>query len=232
MSRFKSLVIVSHGRSGSKLLQGVLNTAPGFLIRGENRGFLDGFHLAYRRLERARENPFTAESSGLTHPFFGIREVDLPEFIAGLSTVIRNALVPAAQRDMIVCYGYKEIRFPLGNPEFRECMEFLRKVMPDLAIILNTRAHEGIAGSGWWTNQPADKVIKSLSDADAIRLEYVARNPDHAFHIRYEDVCAQDARLHELFNFLGATFLAPPIAEMLSTSHGRRRQDKDQDAPD
>jgi hypothetical protein len=232
MSRFQSLVIVSHGRSGSKLLQGILNTAPGFLIRGENKSFLDGFQLAHRRLDRARNNPFTAESSSLTHAFYGIQEVDLADFLAGLAIITRNVLVPPGRRETVACYGYKEIRFPVDDPEFTDYMDFLRKVMPNLAIILNTRAHEGIAGSGWWSKRPTDKVIQSLADADAVRLNYVARNPDHTFHIRYEDVCAQGDRLRELFDFLGATFLPEPIAEMLATPHGRRRQDRDQDVPD
>jgi hypothetical protein len=36
-ARFPNIFVVTYGRSGSTLLQGVLNGIPGFLIRGENK---------------------------------------------------------------------------------------------------------------------------------------------------------------------------------------------------
>ena len=37
------LFVLTYGRSGSTLLQGILNSIPGYLVRGENRQIL--FHL-------------------------------------------------------------------------------------------------------------------------------------------------------------------------------------------
>jgi hypothetical protein len=42
------LFIVTYGRSGSTLLQGILNSTPGVLIRGENRGISYKLHEFHR----------------------------------------------------------------------------------------------------------------------------------------------------------------------------------------
>ncbi len=57
------LFIVTYGRSGSTLLQGILNSIPGYLIRGENRAAL--FHLySLREHPRHREgDPDPAEAA-------------------------------------------------------------------------------------------------------------------------------------------------------------------------
>jgi hypothetical protein len=231
MSNFKSLIIVSHGRTGSTLLQGILNTAPGFLIRGENFSFLDGFYLAYSRLERAQQQPFTVKANSPTHPFYGVREFDLDRVLAELSRVVRDMLVPPEHRDTTVCYGFKEIRYPLAEPRFTEYMTFLRKLMPDLAIILNTRAHESLARSGWWSKRPAEEVAQKLSESDAVRRDYVAQNPDHAFHVRYEDVCVQGPELQALFEFLGAEYAQDRVAATLAMPHSTTKKKKKPDQP-
>lgn len=38
--RFGSILVITYGRSGSTLLQGILNSIDGILIRGENHNFL------------------------------------------------------------------------------------------------------------------------------------------------------------------------------------------------
>ena len=65
--------IVAYGRSGSTLLQGVLNSTPGFLIRGENRDALRHLFVFHQTCstERARVRQ-ARRALDSTHPFYGI----------------------------------------------------------------------------------------------------------------------------------------------------------------
>ncbi|MGH3306736.1 MAG: hypothetical protein ACRDOX_03520, partial [Nocardioides sp.] len=61
------LFVMTYGRSGSTLLQGILNSIPGYLIRGENRQVLIHVHrfhrtavkqrALHRRAQRQRDEP-------------------------------------------------------------------------------------------------------------------------------------------------------------------------------
>lgn len=46
------LFVVTYGRSGSTLVQGLLNSIPGYLIRGENRGVLYRLYQYHSRSRR------------------------------------------------------------------------------------------------------------------------------------------------------------------------------------
>jgi len=49
---FPSVLIITYDRSGSTLLQGILNSIDGCLIRGENNGFCLHLFLAQQHPER------------------------------------------------------------------------------------------------------------------------------------------------------------------------------------
>jgi len=115
MARFKSLIIVCHGRSGSTLLQGILNAIPGFLIRGENHDFAAGLYMAYRRIKRAASAPQAARlgrTDDPSVPWYGAADIDQQQLLADMTILMRNVLVPRAQQSSVLCYGFKEIRFP------------------------------------------------------------------------------------------------------------------------
>ena len=64
--------VMTYGRSGSTLLMGILNSIPGWLLRGENRHAMRHLYEFHRSglAERARVDP--ARASEPTHPWFGI----------------------------------------------------------------------------------------------------------------------------------------------------------------
>ncbi|UCV16550.1 hypothetical protein [Quatrionicoccus australiensis] len=64
--KFKSILVVTYGRSGSTLLQGVLNTLPNVLIRGENHDFCWGLYLAWKSLIQTKTG-FGMNSSSPPH---------------------------------------------------------------------------------------------------------------------------------------------------------------------
>ena len=64
--------VMTYGRSGSTLLMGILNSIPGWLLRGENRNAMRHLYDFHRSglAERARVDPDRASQP--THPWFGI----------------------------------------------------------------------------------------------------------------------------------------------------------------
>src|SRR5690606_340365 len=68
---YSNVFIVTYGRSGSTLLQGVLNSIPGYLIRGENDSALEFMHENFRRMEKRMD---TKKGSSPVNPWYGLHQ--------------------------------------------------------------------------------------------------------------------------------------------------------------
>ena len=68
------LFIMTYGRSGSTLVQGILNSIPGYLVRGENRDALHHLFAYHQTLvkEAARVTREDGSRLPVTHPFYGM----------------------------------------------------------------------------------------------------------------------------------------------------------------
>ena len=75
----KYTLIVTHGRTGSTLLQGILNAIDGWHIKGENHNFAYGLYLSIQALTKSSEMRLKSDPSSPTSPWFGIKEYDLEE---------------------------------------------------------------------------------------------------------------------------------------------------------
>ncbi len=73
--------VVTYGRSGSTLLTGILNSIPGFLIRGENRDAVHHLFLFHQTLATEKARGPQDKVRQRTHPFFGIGDVPLDRSI-------------------------------------------------------------------------------------------------------------------------------------------------------
>ena len=69
--RLDFVFVVTYGRSGSTLLMGLLNSIPGFLIRGENWDALHHLFRFHQTLEDGSRRWEPARLRQRTHPFFG-----------------------------------------------------------------------------------------------------------------------------------------------------------------
>src|SRR5690606_768941 len=66
------LFIVTYGRSGSTLLMSILDTLPGFCIRGENGGVLYDLFTFHTKATNAREKWSGRKPLEPLHPWYGI----------------------------------------------------------------------------------------------------------------------------------------------------------------
>ncbi len=79
--RVSVVFILTYPRSGSKLLQGIINTIPGYCLRGENYSMLFYLFLAVRQCSMVKAHlPFDKSSegdeAGPRSPLFGVQNFD------------------------------------------------------------------------------------------------------------------------------------------------------------
>ena len=200
-SRFKSILVVTYGRSGSTLLQGVLNTLPSVKIRGENHDFCWGLYLAYKSLIVAQKNFGGKRSEASTSAWYGAKNLSPELFIEHARMLLKAQLCPEDEETNLI-WGFKEIRYLNHLDELPGFLDFLSNLLPNPAIIFNTRDHNSVCTSAFWKLEPEEALRKKLTLADRIFYEYAEHNK-HAFICRYERVALGMHGLKPLFNFLG-----------------------------
>lgn len=207
------LFIVTYGRSGSTLLQGVLNAIPGYLIRGENLAMPYRLHRYHQASVKTRRNLARPNRLPSTHPFFGID--DYPDEIAFrdmrrlmLDTILRP------EPDTRVT-GFKEIRW--NQKDVRGYAGFLADVFPGARFLVNTRDHVAVSQSKWWAKNP--DALTEIGEREERLHRVLDDQGDQAFHVHYDDYVDDPGSLTSLFDWLGEDFDRERVAEVLGTRH-------------
>ena len=156
--------MLTYGRSGSTLLQGILNSIPGYLIRGENRearlpplpvppDLREG-----GRTGRARgRQPAPGHPPVLRHRLLPCRGVP-GQLLA--RPVTRTLLRPEPGTRVT---GFKEIRW--YQEDLAEFVGFLRAAFPGARFLVNTREHEAVLASKFWRSKPRDGRLERAEAA-------------------------------------------------------------------
>ena len=199
--------IVTYGRSGSTLLQNLLNAIEGYCIRGENANAL--FHLmqSWHAIETAPPirgmRKSQAPSAG-DHPWYGAEMIRAEHYGRALANFfVREVLKPG--EGVRVC-GFKEIRFHAHPKMFLPYLNFIHRFFPAARFVFNTRDHAAVARSGWWADMDPDTVKAQLVAAEDLFERFRALRPDCTIRLHYDDYVADRSRLSALFDFLGEPF--------------------------
>jgi len=214
---YSSVLVVTYGRSGSTLLQGVLNSIAGCVVRGENENFCHGLFLAYRAMQAARRTHGGEGARSPTDPWYGAPELDPEKFLADASALVRNQLLGELDPASVRCLGFKEIRY-IGATHLAEYLGFLERLFPSAAILFLTRDHDSVSRSAWWRENDPQVVKDRLARFEA-EVGTWARGRSNYFHIDYADLVANGARVEEMFAFLGAPYSRATLAQVLETPH-------------
>lgn len=224
--------IVTYGRSGSTLTQSLLNTLPGYQIRGEN-GNLAWFlaravdlvqrheMFAGRRRDAAlpagQRDAYLAPLIGQPHdPWAGAENVDPDALRRGLMEVFsREVLRPGP--DCRVS-GFKEIRFHEDPDFFATYLNILRDSFAGTRFLFQTRNLEAVVRSGWWAQQPREQVVAQLRRAEELFADYAAAQPEACFTIRHERYREGADYVAEILDFLGEQMDRPAIEAALARS--------------
>lgn len=220
--KFKVILIISYGRSGSTLLQGILNSIDGVLIKGENANILYHFYSAYRQLILNQDQDPHAQLP--IHPWFGACWLDKDQYLRDVNQLATNLLLNHATQDRssIQAFGFKEIRYAtLDDPS--DYLEFLEQVFPESCFIHLTRAYNEVAQSQlrkFKKQQFEPSEIQSrLQDFDETIHAFGSLRANY-FQIDYSDVISKDfTALGNLYSFLGAAFNPLTIEQVLQAKH-------------
>ncbi len=196
--------IVTYGRSGSTLLQNLLNALEGYCIRGENNHTLYHLSQAWNAVETAesmRGMRMKAVPSGPAHPWYGAERVDPDSYGRALcDTFVREVL---RLDPGVRVGGFKEIRYHMQRHAFSQQLNFIRRHFPKARFIFNTRDHDAVTKSGWWAKQDPTHVKEVLTGAEALYQDYLAVHPERCLHLHYDDYAGKPEAMRPLFDFLG-----------------------------
>lgn len=207
------LLIVTYGRSGSTLLQTVLQSIDGYCIRGENKHILRSLFEAYDRAKFARKK-FGGGKKAEHRPWFGADKIR-PEMLGKrlVNTFIDEVLRPDKDARAV---GFKEIRYYEGDiDDFPDFMDFILKFFPSCRIIFNTRNVDDVAVSKWMKSPDSKAIIEKIPLLDQAFADYQSNHPNNCFLLNYDSYKNNVDGLRPLFDFLGETFSAERLQAVL-----------------
>ncbi len=218
--RFSSVLIVTYGRSGSTLLQGLLNTIDGVLIRGENN---NAFRHLFEAYTATCQQPSHASTSNVPNvPWFGINKIDPNAMLDSFRKQARIIVLSDRQNDpKVTCFGFKEIRYPELGAQLDSYLDFLGQIFQDTAFVFLTRDHDQVVKSGWWQDQDPSQVRTELQAFER-RTRSFSKGRQNCFHLDYADMVNKTAHLRAMYAFLGADFDEQVVDLVLATPHSYR----------
>lgn len=204
------LFIVTYGRTGSTLLQKVLNRLPGTYIAGENHNALYGVFDAWRNACTLKAKyGWGYQTDG--HPWHGSLAADPDGYArAMLAAFIAHILKPPRGATTV---GFKEIRYLI--PDLREYLLFLDRFLAPAVFVINTRAVDEVAKSAWWKLADKGKLAADIARFEAITSELVEACPDRFVKIDYAAWSTNPEALRPVFKMLDAPFDAAAIGAVL-----------------
>lgn len=215
ITRFPYLFVITYGRSGSTLIQGILNSIPGYCVRGENGGALIPLQSLYESTLMAKKK-FAPISKTPADAWYGISDINEQQLLKDIQGLVVNNFIRPPNETR--CMGFKEIRYApqtIGN--LSDFLSFMEAVFPGAGFIFNVRSIEQTAKSDWWRYRK-DAVEhltafhKSMADAYALQA-------GNALWIEYEGYTTDPTSLANLFEFLGEPFDIKNVTAVLAKRH-------------
>ncbi len=202
--------ILTCGRTGSTLLQGILNSYSNVRINGENHGALYYLYRAYRALRA-----LPSDSRPPTHPFFGADNLRNADVLGTIEASAHKIVLAGRDQEQIV--GFKEVRYDI--PDLNEFVDWMDNTFTNAKFILLTRASEDILKSGFWKNVPADQARKAIAFVNAEFESLRLARPEQTFSIEYPDLTAMSPKLMRLIQWLGLRYEQAQMRQVLALPH-------------
>ena len=199
----RNIFIVTYGRSGSTLLQRMIQTIPGCTIRGENNNVMETIWRSATRIRKTRADWGKSAQPELS-PWHGADLVRPHVFAAGMvDSMVNSVLMPPKDARY---FGFKEIRYVrLGN-ELPKLLDFMRTHFKDAFFVFNTRSADDVMKSRWWKNKEPQHVRTMVETSDRLFAEYHAAHPEFTELLKYEEFSNDPEALRGVFDKLGEDF--------------------------
>ncbi len=221
--------VVTYGRSGSTLVQGLLNVLPGTVVRGENGLFALQLYRAMTtalafRTQHAKHAPRQVSSA-----FYGVHELRRSRFVGNARALVTRILLGDMERHDVRVLGFKEVLWHEVTPEETEgFFEWMDQVFPGARYVLNTRDHSSVVTSGFWRRHDTDEALAAVQRVEEIQAHLRATRPDRVHDTVYEQITGDDraeadAQLRDLARFVTGSCDDALLADLratLDTAHG------------
>lgn len=209
------LFIVTYGRSGSTLVNGLLNAIPGYVVRGENRDAVYHLFRYHQTLLAEAGRGTRGQRRETTNAFFGIGDFPPQQSLDGIRRLVLDTVLRPPPRTRVT--GFKEIRW--YQPDVEEYVAWLREVFPGARFLVNTRGHTDVLKSEWWADGDPESTAASLVDLEARLLALAAALGDAAYRIHYDDYVRDPGVLRGLFEWLGEEYDEESVRATFAVRH-------------
>ncbi len=222
--------VVTYGRSGSTLTQSLLNSIPGYCIRGEN-GNIPYFlaraasitnswdNYVWRRADKIKpaseQKPFLKGIIGTpSDPWYGAENVNPTHFCKSLMDVFAKDILRIPEGTKVA--GFKEIRLHEDAKFFNKYLEILRDYFPKARFVFQTRNPDDVSKSSWWGARNKTEVLAMIKDTEKMFQDFSNSNPNLCFTIKYERYAEGIKYISEIFEFLGESMDEAAISLILN----------------
>jgi hypothetical protein len=203
--------VVTYGRTGSTLLQKLLNTMPGVYVAGENFDIVHPLFEAWRNAGVLKEKYGWGHQAS-DHPWHGALAADPRVFGASLADAfVRDILKPPRGTRLA---GFKEIRYLTDDLEAQ--LAFMAEVFAPARFVFNTRAVDAVAQSAWWKDVDKDDLTADIARFEAQAAAFSAMHPAQCVTVDYACWTVDAEALRPVYALLGAPFDAAAVANLLS----------------
>jgi hypothetical protein len=193
------LFVVTYGRSGSTLVQGILNALPRTLVRGENGFFVLELFRATARATAFADNHRKHGARNTTSAFFGVHGLRRNVFVTQLRRLMLKTLLAEQDASGVDRLGFKEVLWHEIEPEETEAFfDWFERVFPDARYLLHTRDREALPSSGFWRFEDADSVYAKVDRTVEIQGYLATTRPERVLATSYERLTDPERRDEEL----------------------------------
>lgn len=219
------LFVVSFGRSGSTLLQGLLNSIPGYVVSGENDDALSYFYRFYRCMSQGRKNYlFNDMPVSCRNSWFN------PCSCRRLNDRSRDFLFSIFSNDKpdTRVSGFKGIRWSRhmddSDCELSDLFDWMSSVL-DARFIFLTRNPEEVCRSAWHVKNP-DRCRSNCIEFTEYVSKYLMDSSfsDRWFKLHFKTLHDKEylvpERFERLFSWLGERFDSRKVKDVLDVKWG------------
>lgn len=217
-SRRRFLFIVTYGRSGSTLLQGILNSEDTIHILGENQDFVYHMYQCFHTLADAKRRYSRPVNKNTTHPWYGIDRFSEELLANTFSDYLWHQTGLIGKPDASI-RGYKEIRY-MFKEDLGEYLNFMRDTFLDSLFVFNFRNLDDVIRSGFWAeHHDRPGMVKLMQRFEAVALAFHAENRHSSVVVRYDEYVRSPEALKPLYALLGLEFNPAKIEKVLAVPH-------------
>ncbi|KWV90957.1 sulfotransferase [Erythrobacter sp. YT30] len=213
------LFILCYGRTGSTVVQGLLNRIDGYCIRGERKGVLSGLAKAAVSARREKEEFSPNDIKvGVKSPHYGVSQTSPDRFGKALADLFTREMLTPPEGTR-VC-GTKDITMStdwISDAEFDDVIEFIMTRFDDPRIVFLTRRADEVAQSGWWAEISPKSVAENITQTDSRFARAREAYPDRTFLLDYSEFKGTVDGFRRLLEWLGEPVDEAMLEDISST---------------